>query len=150
MVAWCDKETAIACLDTALGVAGLSRADVTAIFAGAAASDRLTGSLCRYGSDAGTESLVRQRLGSLRIPFRQQVRIPGVGRVDFGLVGTKIVVEVDSWRHHGDRDGFERDRRRDAELVARGYTVIRLTYLRVMTDWAWCERMILAALAAQG
>jgi very-short-patch-repair endonuclease len=148
-VAWCDTETAIACLDTALAVARCTRAQIAAIFATASASDRLTASRCRYGSDSGSESLVRQRLDALGIPYRQQVEIAFVGRVDFGLVGTRIVIEVDSWRHHGDREAFERDRRRDAELVARGFTVIRLTYQRVMTDWPWCERMILAALAAQ-
>ena len=149
VVAWCDRETALACLDTALSVAGIRRADVAAIFAGATASDRLTGSQCRYGSDSGTESLVRQGLDVLGIPYRQQVQIPGVGRVDFGLIGTKIVIEVDSWRYHGDPYAFERDRRRDAELAARGYTIIRLTYQRVMTDWPWCVRMILGALATQ-
>ena len=148
-VAWCDTETAIACLDTALGVAGCTREGIAAIFAFATASDRLTASQCRYGSESGSESLVRQRLDVLGIPYRQQVEIPFVGRVDFGLVGTRILIEVDSWKYHGDRNSFERDRRRDAELVARGFTVIRLTYQRVMTDWPWCERMILAAIAAQ-
>ena len=32
----------------------------------------------------------------------------------------KLVVEVDSWRFHGDRDAFETDRARDAILVAHG------------------------------
>jgi very-short-patch-repair endonuclease len=148
-VSWCDTETAIACLDTALGVAGCTRSQIAAFFANSTASDRLVASRCRYGSESGSESLVRQRLDALRIAYRRQVKIAGVGRVDFGLIGTRIVIEVDSWKHHGDRSAFERDRRRDAELVARGFTVIRLTYQQIMTDWAWCERMILAALAAQ-
>ncbi|QNE45959.1 DUF559 domain-containing protein [Glaciihabitans sp. INWT7] len=147
-VAWCDTETAVACLDTALAVANCSPARIFEIFSPASASDRLTASLCRQGSDSGSESLVRQRLDRLGIRYRQQVEVASVGRVDFGLIGTRIVIEVDSWRYHGDRIAFERDRRRDAELVARGYTVIRLTYQRIMNDWPWCERMILAALAA--
>jgi very-short-patch-repair endonuclease len=148
-VAWCDTETAIACLDTALAVTWCTRTHIAEIFAAASASDRLTASRCRYGSDSGSESLVRQRLDLLGIPYRQQVQIAFIGRVDFGLVGTRIIIEVDSWKHHGDREAFERDRRRDAELVALGFTVIRLTYQQLMTDWPWCERMILAALATQ-
>ncbi len=39
----------------------------------------------------------------------------------------KLVVEVDSWRFHGDRDSFETDRARDAILAAHGYHVLRFT-----------------------
>lgn len=39
----------------------------------------------------------------------------------------KLVVEVDGWPFHRDRDAFENDRARDATLVAHGYRVIRFT-----------------------
>jgi very-short-patch-repair endonuclease len=39
----------------------------------------------------------------------------------------KLVVEVDGWPFHRDRDAFENDRARDAVLVAHGYRVIRIT-----------------------
>jgi very-short-patch-repair endonuclease len=39
----------------------------------------------------------------------------------------KLVVEVDGWPFHRDRDAFENDRLRDATLVAHGYRVIRFT-----------------------
>ena len=149
MVEWSDPETAVACLDTALSVQKLSRRKLMAFFADASAPDRLIAGQCRAGSDSGTESLARQRLEALGIAIRQQVKISGVGRVDIGVVGTRIIIEVDSRKHHDDPDAFERDRWRDAELVSRGYVVIRLSYLRVTADWPWCVRTITGAIVAQ-
>jgi very-short-patch-repair endonuclease len=39
----------------------------------------------------------------------------------------RLVVEVDTYATHGDRVAFERDRRKDAALVARGLAVVRIT-----------------------
>ena len=149
VVSWCDRETAIACLDTSLTVLNLSRSGIAEYFRDSPAADRLIAGRCRPGSDSGTESLVRQHLEAIGIAHRQQVVIRGVGRVDFGIVGTRVVIEVDSKEHHGDPKAFERDRWRDGELLARGYIVIRLSYQRVTTDWPWCRRVILAAISAR-
>jgi len=146
VVEWCDRETAIACLDTAITVVPLSRRALMTMFADAASTARIVASSARAGSDSGLESIVRQRMSPL-LPLAQQVRIRGVGRVDLQVVGTSVLIEVDGREHHAERDAFERDRWRDAELVARGYRVIRLSYRRIIHDWAWCERMVLAALA---
>ena len=48
-----------------------------------------------------------------------------------------FVVELDSWRHHGTRAAFERDRARDAELQARGIGTARLTYEQVTLRERW-------------
>jgi hypothetical protein len=40
----------------------------------------------------------------------------------------RLVVEADSRRHHGIEVAFERDRKRDRELLDAGYTVIRVTW----------------------
>jgi uncharacterized protein DUF559 len=48
--------------------------------------------------------------------------------VDFLWPAHKVVVETDSWGHHGDRPAFERDRQTDVDLVAAGYDVHRTTY----------------------
>lgn len=48
--------------------------------------------------------------------------------VDFLWPAQKVVVETDSWGHHGDRPAFERDRQTDVDLVAAGYDVHRTTY----------------------
>lgn len=48
--------------------------------------------------------------------------------VDFLWSSQKIIVETDSWRHHGDKPTFEKDRQTDVDLVAAGYEVHRATY----------------------
>lgn len=149
MVRWSDRETAIACLDTALTAGAISVPQLAVLFGDARASERLIARQARAGSDSGTESLVRQRLGALGMAVRQQVLFPGIGRVDMQIVGTRLLVEVDSRKYHDDDPvAIERDRWRDAELTSRGYVVVRLSYERITTDWPWCLRMILAAVSA--
>jgi hypothetical protein len=48
--------------------------------------------------------------------------------VDFLWPAQRVVVETDSWSHHGDRPAFERDRETDVDLIAAGYDVHRATY----------------------
>jgi very-short-patch-repair endonuclease len=43
----------------------------------------------------------------------------------------KLIVEADSWRYHGNREAFERDRARDPAMQIEGYRVIRLTHRRL-------------------
>ena len=68
--------------------------------------------------------------------------IAGVGRVDF-LIGDRLVLEADGYEWHGERVAFERDRKRDRELVRRGYIVIRATYSQVMDE---LDAIVLAVL----
>lgn len=48
--------------------------------------------------------------------------------VDFLWPAQKVIVETDSWSHHGDRLAFEKDRQRDVDLMTAGYEVHRTTY----------------------
>lgn len=43
----------------------------------------------------------------------------------------RVVVELDGYEFHCTRAAFERDRKRDAELTALGYRVLRFTWLQV-------------------
>jgi very-short-patch-repair endonuclease len=146
VVDWADAETAIACLDTARSILNWNDSRVDRVFRGTSAVQRARAGLSRPGSDAGTESVVRQRLTTRGVSVHQQVEIAGVGRVDMVIDGTKIVIEIDGKGHHSTVEAFENDRRRDAELSARGYIVVRLSFAKVFGDWPWCERMIFAAI----
>lgn len=66
--------------------------------------------------------------------------------MDMVVDGARVVIEIDGMSHHSSADAFENDRRRDAELAARGYIVVRLSFTKVFGDWARCERMILSAI----
>jgi very-short-patch-repair endonuclease len=46
----------------------------------------------------------------------------------------RLVVEVDGYAYHGNRAAFERDRRKDAALVAAGYRVIRITWRQIADE----------------
>jgi very-short-patch-repair endonuclease len=63
---------------------------------------------------------------------RPEVNVHVEGRErDFVWRAARLVVEVDGGRSHRTRKGFEQDRVRDAELVAAGYRVMRLTERRL-------------------
>jgi very-short-patch-repair endonuclease len=98
-------------------------------------------------AESGTETIVRTLLRARGVKLRTQVAIDGVGRVDF-VIGDRLVVEVDGRRWHDSESQFERDRARDAALVARGYVVMRFSYMRVMSQLDEVEREILAVIRA--
>jgi predicted transcriptional regulator of viral defense system len=51
--------------------------------------------------------------------------------IDFTWPDRRLMVETDSHRHHGTRAAFERDRRRDQQLTAAGWRVVRFTWRQV-------------------
>lgn len=54
--------------------------------------------------------------------------------VDFLWPRAKLVVEVDGYAYHASRRSFESDRRRDAELQAAGYQVVRVTWRQLVEE----------------
>lgn len=51
--------------------------------------------------------------------------------VDALFPAERVIVELDGGEFHLDRDAFERDRDRDANLLAAGYVTIRITWERL-------------------
>jgi len=74
---------------------------------------------------------VRRLCRRRRLPEPEVNARIGPFEVDFLWRERSVVVEADSFRHHGHRAAFESDRARDAELHARGYLVLRFTYRQV-------------------
>lgn len=62
-----------------------------------------------------------------------QVRINGVGRVDFLLDGF-LVVEIDGAAFHSDRKALRRDHRRNNATLLSGYVILRYGYEDVMFE----------------
>ncbi len=48
--------------------------------------------------------------------------------VDVALIASRIAIEVDGMAYHVDVDRFRRDRSRQNDLVALGWTVLRFTW----------------------
>ena len=79
-----------------------------------------------------TRSEAERRLLDLiraaRLPAPEtNVRLRGY-EVDFLWREQRLVVEVDGYAFHSSRRSFERDRRKDRELHAEGYLVLRITW----------------------
>lgn len=49
----------------------------------------------------------------------------------------RVVAELDGREHHDRDDAYERDTRRDTDLVARGWTIARFTWRQVVNDQTW-------------
>jgi very-short-patch-repair endonuclease len=87
-----------------------------------------------YAPDLARSELERM---VLRICRRHHLPMPEVNArvgpywVDFLWWDRGLIVETDSYGHHGTRSAFESDRERDVELKLLGFTVLRFTHRQV-------------------
>jgi very-short-patch-repair endonuclease len=85
-----------------------------------------------------TRSELEQRF--LEMVERRGLPRPVVGakvegyEVDFLWPAEKLIVELDGFAAHGTRGAFERDRRRDRQLVRAGFRTVRVTARRLSYD----------------
>jgi len=70
-------------------------------------------------------------------------------QVDFLWRREKLIVEVDGYAYHSSKRSFEQDRKRDAQLEARGYAVIRVTWAHLTSSPEAVVGWIAAALAVR-
>jgi very-short-patch-repair endonuclease len=83
-------------------------------------------------SDA--ERRLRRLIRAAKLPRAvTNTRVAG-WEVDAFWPAQKLVVEVDGFAYHGNRAAFERDRRKDAALVAAGYRVVRITWRQLVDE----------------
>ncbi|WP_132993077.1 endonuclease domain-containing protein [Gordonia zhaorongruii] len=102
---------------------------------------------CDGRSESGPETMARLRLLGQKVRVRTQVVIEGVGRVDL-LVGDYLIIEIDGWEFHGDRQHFQSDRSRDIAAHELGFHTLRFTYADVVYRWDETNAQILAAVRA--
>lgn len=91
-----------------------------------------------YGSPL--ESIGRYDLLEAGYAVRTQRVLEPAGRVDSLL--DHLVVELDGYEFHADRQRFAEDRRRDTELARRGFTVLRFTWDQVVHHRARWSRVV--------
>jgi very-short-patch-repair endonuclease len=96
-------------------------------------------------SEAERRLLALVRAANLPAP-RTNARL-GRYEVDFLWPEHRLIVEVDGFAFHASRAAFERDRARDAELSARGYRVIRVTWRQLQAEPHAVVARLAAALA---
>lgn len=125
---------AVASLDSALHTLSVRPRQLARVM------DQLPGRYRRYidltdpRADSGIETRVRLGLRAVNIPFRIQVELEGVGRIDL-LVGERLVIECDGRAWHSGDEAVKRDYNRDLGAAERGYLVLRLSYAQVMFEW---------------
>jgi very-short-patch-repair endonuclease len=118
----------------------LRRAAEAARGHGAAALRRAVG----YADElAGSklETALRLLLDMTDARVRTQVRIEGVGTVDF-VLDDRIVVEADGFEYHCDRAAYRDDRRRANALAERGYVLLRFTWEDVRYRPRWVLQQV--------
>ncbi|MFE5669978.1 endonuclease domain-containing protein [Agromyces sp. NPDC056523] len=145
MFACSDDAAVLAAIDSGLETRSLELEHLDEIRQAMPRTRRAIVDMVDPESQSGLETKVRLLLRSKRIRFRAQAYIEDVGWVDF-LVGDRLVIEVDGRAFHTGLE-FETDRRRDFELVLRGYVVLRLSYRQVMGDWERTRAAILELVA---
>lgn len=80
-------------------------------------------------------------------PFLIPQLVIGTYRVDFAVIGygVKIVVEVDGHDfHERTKEQAQRDKKRDRDLQAEGWSVLRFTGSEIYADADRCAREIMA------
>jgi len=96
-------------------------------------------------SEAERRLLELVRGAKLATP-RTNARIAG-WEVDAVWDQQRLVVEVDGYQYHRPRPNFERDRRKDADLLLAGYRVLRITWHRLVKERDEVIALIAAALS---
>lgn len=92
----------------------------------------------RAPTDSDMELDLRRLIDNARLPapvHQYPYLIPsGSIRMDLAYPDKLLGIEADSYSWHWDREAFERDRRRDNELRALGWTVLRFTWTMIQFD----------------
>ena len=94
-------------------------------------------------ADSGLESLVRMRLRRLGPELYPQAWVEG-HQVDF-LIGQRLILQIDGGHHVGNQRNI--DNAHDARLQLLGYTVIRIGYAQVMSNWHDTHELLMRAVA---
>jgi hypothetical protein len=88
-------------------------------------------------TESELEDLVLAVLEVAGLPLPKKQRNVGgsttpIGRVDFLYAATKLVIEADSKRHHTSWLDQEADKRRDLQLTAAGFQIIRVSWQQLI------------------
>ncbi|TFB52476.1 endonuclease domain-containing protein [Cryobacterium tagatosivorans] len=133
----------VASIDSALNKRLLSASDLDEVFATVPRRLRRLRRRVNGRADSGLETLLRLAAEDQGWRVEVQVRISGVGRVDV-LIDGWLVIELDGGQWHDDEQSRDVDRRRDAELVLRGYRWHRFRHDQVLNRMPECLAVIRA------
>ena len=123
---------AVATLDSAWNLGVADEAAIDEVFRQLPRRFQVLRGLLDHRAESGTESLTRLLLRTLGCRIDVQVRIAGVGRVDFVVDGW-LIVECDSRQFHSTWESHASDRRRDAAALEHGFVTVRLLAVDILS-----------------
>jgi very-short-patch-repair endonuclease len=135
-------ECFFAALESALRQGLIDDVQRTALRGSLNRDDRWLVDLARTDADSGLESILRLRLLRHGLVLASQVRVPGVGIVDF-VIGDCLILEADGATHGGAHR--HHDLVRDAVAMSLGFVTLRFDSAMILHDWPTVEAAILAA-----
>lgn len=150
---WLPFDEALAIADSALRHRSLTHAELVGAGSTVRGPGRLEVLRVLEAADARAdnpfESVLRAiglDVPGLHLVPQVEIRVPGCRRMRPDLVDRrlKIVVEADSFEHHGSRKALVLDCARYDNLVADGWTVLRFAWEQVMYEPAWVRSTLLA------
>lgn len=145
-VARCQPlERAVAVVDSALRRKKITLHELKT----AAESERALARLLEHvdaSADSELETLARVRLAKREIVMITQVVIDGHS-VD-GLIGTRLILQLDGHGPHAERVQRNRDLRQDERLRRRGFVVLRFSGDQVRWEWPMVESAVLSVVAS--
>lgn len=142
-----SAEDAIAAFDSALNSGLLRQADLADVLEHLPRRCRRLVQRTNRRAESGLETLLRLAALAEGWGVEVQVSINGVGRVDLVIDGW-LVVEADGAEWHDDVVSQDEDRRREAQLVMRGYRWHRFRYGQVLEQMPLCIQVIRTILAS--
>ncbi|WP_106816965.1 type IV toxin-antitoxin system AbiEi family antitoxin domain-containing protein [Microbacterium timonense] len=115
---------AVATVDSVLHLGLMTWAELQSVFEVLPARCRAILRLADGTAESGPETFMRLILRQAGLRYQAQVKILGVGRVDF-VVEDRLIVECDSRAHHEGWEKQRSDRRRDLAAANLGYATLR-------------------------
>jgi very-short-patch-repair endonuclease len=137
------EEEFFVALESAMRKRRFTRADLARLESVVMVKHRWLVRFARWDADSGLESLLRLRLHRIGFSLHSQVRVPGVGIVDF-VLGDRLILEVDGKPNHAGAPERHKDLMRDVVAAAHGFDTLRFDYAMVVHDWPVVEAAILA------
>jgi very-short-patch-repair endonuclease len=127
------RDIAVAACSAALHSGALREWELDLVFERAPARVRGWRRLASALDESHGETFARLWMGDAGIECEQQIKVAGVGWLDFRL-RKNLYVEVDG-DQHGDPGQWEKDHERDVAIAALGGKTIRITYRQLLGAW---------------
>lgn len=141
-----ELDVAVPCIDWALHTGRLDRFAFEHLILALPHRARVVRKWVDGASESVLESVARVRLVRSGWHVRSQVPVGELGSIDL-VVGDEVGLELDGREHH--EKSFERDRRKDLQIVLEGRVPLRVTYSMLRGDWSRIERALHRLMPAQ-